>query len=456
MARQKDVLQTISACAYSYDATTISNYSITLWDSLKYEIINVQEEDLAEEALEVLRAIAIKLSHGISSAEPQTPLARYLRPITTECNEHLQALQHKQAKPAGQVLKSLGSASPFAFFLVVKAVLPPMLTLYQDADGIAKQRALLEVVLQILESAIPFYGVSNRTTTFSQPKNPLMSFKDRLFELISQALMSTAREEMSFRVVATKCLVLLCSLLGFLQDNEIGMAVQHFDEIVLLEDHNGRDDLKHGAIQALVEISRIKPALVMDITFPAFMSRLPDIGFPANRDYLTTLEGLALLSVERAISDTLIRRLLSKLDVVSQNGGTATYLQAILSTLHYVLSQRELANDINLDYYFQKIVVSLSCRIGLAASGYTPLTALNEESTLEILGRTSTLILRALSPHKQQSAAFQTYTLFTQDGKITPLPFNRDHPITLAVRRTMILSTHLLAGLDQKVRPSTQ
>ena len=448
-------MQTISACAYSYDVTTISNYSITLWDSLKYEIINIQEEDLAEEALEALSAIAVKLSYGASSAESQSPLARYLRPITTECNEHLHAPQHKQAKPAGQILKSLGSASPSAFFLVVKAVLPPILILYQDADGIAKQRALLEVVWQILESAMSFYGTLNSTTAFPRLDNPLVSFKDRLFEMNSQALMSTAKEEISFRVVATKCLVLLSSIRGLLQENEIGMAVQYFDEIVLLEDHSGRDDLKHEAIQALVKISRIKPALIMDITFPAFMARLPDISSPANCEYLTNLEGLALLSVERATSNTLIRRLLSKLDVVLQNGGTAAYPQAILSSLHYVLSQRDLANDTNLHSYFQKIVVTLSCRTGLAASGHTSLTALNEESTLEILGRILTLIVRALSPHEQQSAATQTYTLFTEEGKMTPVPFNRDPSTTRALRRTMILSTHLLAGFNRKVNPST-
>ena len=276
---QKDVLQTMRACASSYDVTTVSSYSITLWDSLKYEIINVQEEDLAEEALEVLRAIAIRLSHGVKSTEPQTPLAHYLQPITTECNKHLQAPQHKQAKPAGQILKSLGSASSWAFFLVVKAVLPPILTLYQDAGGIANQRAFLEVVMQILESGIQTYGAFP-TSAFPRPENPLVSFKDHLFDMISQALMSTAREEISFRVIATKCLVLLCSLRGILQENEIGMAVQCFDEIVLLEDHGDRDELQHAAIQALVEISRIKPTLVMDITIPAFIARLPDLDFP--------------------------------------------------------------------------------------------------------------------------------------------------------------------------------
>ncbi|KAL9123020.1 MAG: hypothetical protein Q9187_000434 [Circinaria calcarea] len=446
---KKDVLQTISACASSYDVKTVSSYSITLWDSLKYEITNVQEEDLAEEALEVLRAIAIRLSHGVNSAESQTPLAHYLRPITTECNKHLQAPQHKQAKPAGQILKTLGSASPWAFFLVVKAVLPPILTLYQDVGGIAKQSALLEVVMQILESGFKIYGASP-TSAFPRPENPLVSFKDHLFDTISQALMSTAREETSFRVIATKCLVLLCSLRGILQENEIGMVVQYFDEIVLLEDHRDRDELRHAAIQALVEISRIKPALVMDITLPAFMARLPDLDFPEDRGYRITLEGLALLSVERATSDTLIRRLLSKLDVVLQKGGTAAYPQAILLTLHYVLSQRDLASDMNLDNYFQKIVVALSSRIALAASGNTSLTALNEEASLEILGRTSTLIVRALSPHKQQSVAMQTYTLFAE-GKMDPVPFNKDPSITLARRRTMILSTHLLAGLDGKV-----
>ena len=428
--------------------TTISNYSTTLWDSLKYEILNVQEEDVAEEALSALQAIAIKLSRGLTSTDPKTSLARYLATITKECNDQLQEPQHKQAKPVGQILSSLGKASPVAFFLIVKAVVPPLITLYQDADSISKQRALLETLVQIFDSATAVYGNTNTEVSFPDANNPLEPFKDRLFELASHALMSTVKEEVSFRVVALKGLLRLCLICKFMQDNEVGMVVQYLDEIVLAEDFSGRDVLKNEAIQALVEISKTKPNLIMDITFPAFMARLPDFSTSEEQDYIITLEGLARLSVEKAISDTLVRRLLNKLDVVLRTEGSSVYPQAILSTLCYVLGQRDLVHDPNLGSYFENITVAFVNRAVMASAGHGPRTALNEEPTLEILGRLANLIVHALDTHKQTSVAAQLYSLFADKELFVPVPFRDNTPDM--ERSTMILSCHLMAGLSRE------
>ena len=427
----------------------MSNYSITLWDSLKYEILNVQEEDLAEEALISLQAIAIRLSHSLTSTDPKTHLARYLRPITKECNEQLQEPQHKQAKQVGQILSSLSTASPIAYYLIIRAVMPPLLTLFQAADSIEKQRALLEVLVQIFNAAILVKALPIVPLSEQSHGQPLDGFHDRLFELTSQALMSTAKEEVSFRIVALKGLLRLCLLQAYLKDNEIGMAIQYFNEIVLEEDPNGRDDLKNEAVQALVEISKPKPQLVMDITFPAFMARLPDLSPEGKTDYLITLEGLAQLSVEKSISDTLVRRLLHRLDVVLQTGGPSAYPQALLSTLTYVLGRRDLKNDPNLGFYHERMVVSLAQRVVAGSSDPSKSTALDEEATLEILGRLMNLIVRALDDHKQSSVSLQVYTLFADDQGWEPVPYRKGVPNRQ--RLTMILSTFLMAAIKREV-----
>ena len=433
----------------SYDIKTVSNYSVTFWDSLKYEILNIQEEDLAEEALTALQAIAIKLSHGLSSSDPKTPLARYLRPVSKECNEHLQEPQHKQAKPAGRILGSIAMASPIALLLIVKATVPPLLTFYKDAEGIAKQRALLEVLLQLFDSAIMVYGIHSEGSPSPTLENALIAFKERLFEMTSQALMSTTPDEVSFRILALKALLQLCKMRKYLQDNEIGMAVQYLNEIVLSEDPTGRNDLKQEAIQALVDVSRLKPTLIMEITFPAFMARLPDSSSTEKQDYGITLEGLARLSVEKSVSDTLIRRLLSKLDMVLSNEGSPEYAQAILSTLYYVLDQRDFANDASLGYYYEKIVGGLISRVVRAAAEHGPITALNETKSLEILGHLANVIIRALDTHKRQSVAQQIYALFTEENMFSPVPFRREVPEIQ--RRTLILSTYVMASLRRAV-----
>ena len=433
----------------SYGVSVISNYAITIWDSLKYEILNVQEEGLAVEALNALRAIATKLSQGLTFPNLKTALARYLGPITKECNEQLQEPQHKQAKSAGQILGSLASASPVALYLVVKAVIPPLLTLIQDAESTAKRRGLFEVLVQIFDSAIAVSDENRLKFSAGDASNPLEPFKDRLFELSSQALMSTASEGMSFRVVALRTLLRLCTLSAYLQNNEIGMVVQYLDEIVLTEELYGRDDLKNEAIKALVHISRIKPQLIVSITFPAFMARLPDTVLADKRDYMITLEGLAQLSTVKSISDTLIRRLLNKLDVVLHHEGSCAYPQAILSTLHYILNQRDLGQDPNLGFYHEKIVVGLGSRAVLACVGYEQTPTLTDESVLETLGRLVNKIVRTLDEHKQKSVGLQIYSLFTPESQFAPIPYRKDAP--KAQRSTMILSTFLMAAVGKGV-----
>lgn len=446
------MLQTITSCAASYGVNQLSKYTVTLWDSLKYEILNVQEEDLAEEALMALQAIAAKLGYGLTSSEENSALARYLKPITKECNEQLQQPQHKQAKPAGRILSSLSRASPIALYLVVRAVMPSLLTIYQAAESISKQRALLEVLVQIFDSAITIHGIKNISSLSTDIQNPLEEFKDEFFGLASKALMSTSTEELSFRIMAVKCLVRLCSFRNYLEESEAGMIVQYFDDIILSEDLIGLEALRAEAIKALVEISRIKPDLIMNITFPAFMAKLPDSKVPPKSNYLVILEGLAQLSVERGLSQTLIRRLLSKLDLVLQNGESATYPRAILSTLYYILSQGSLVGDPSLHFYYEKIVIGLINRVVSAATRRSATTALNDESNLETLGRLANLVIRALDQEKQQIVGRHIYSLFAEDGVFRPLLDRHDSPI--AERKTMILSTWLMAGVGRKVNLS--
>ena len=449
---KRDVLQTISSCALSYGYVTMSNYSVTLWDSLKFEILNVQEEDLADETLKALQSIAIRLSRGLESADPKTPLATYLRPITKECNERLQEPEHKQAKSAGRILSMLGVTSPVAFVLIIRSSFPPLSTLYQAAETIAKQRALLEVLVQILDSAIGVYGTPAMPAPETSVENPLTPFKDRVFELTSQALMSTAIDEVSFRIRALQALLRLCLLRKFLEENEIGMVVQYLDEIILSKDPMGRDDLKKEAIQALIEISRIKPDLIMNITFPAFMARLPDSSPPDNHDYLITLEGLAQLSVDKFVADTLIRRLLNKLDATLKSGGSSAYPKAILSTLQYVLARRELKADPNLQVYLEKIVIGLTEKAVEACVGKASLPALRDNATLENLARLNMTIIKAVDEHKQHSIALQCYSLFLDDDSFIPVPF-RQPEAPASEKVTLILSTAIMAGVSPTVRP---
>ncbi|KAJ5290987.1 hypothetical protein N7478_000238 [Penicillium angulare] len=445
---KKDALNCLIACIHSYDPDTVSKYSITIWEVLKFEILNAQEEFLSESSLEALSAIAQRLSEGVTQISQDIPLAQYLRPITKECNEQLQEPQHKQAKPAQQILKSLSSASAATFSLIVQTVVAPIFTIYQEADGIAKQRALLETLAVLFQSAVHVFGQwTTRGSEVSQ-ENPLLEFKDQFSDILGQALMGSAKEEISFRITALRGFLGLSTLRDFFQDNEVGLFVQYLDEILLKEESVGRNDLKKEAIAALAEISKHKPRLIMDITFPAFVATLPDEDDGTNSSYLSTLDTLAQISVERDIFETLFRRLFSKLSVLLQKeqAGSAAYPRAILMTLLYVMQQRQMDADPNIDLYFDKVVVGLCRSVAESASGQGKNQLFNDPTILDTLGRLCNLLVRAASAQKQEQVAQNVYSLFSTGG-FDPVPFSQG--TTVDQERTFVISTYLLAGISK-------
>lgn len=311
-----DVLQTMAACAVNYGPTTISSQSSQLWEAVKFEILNAaDQDDLAVEALLVLKAITTCLSTGLTTAPPaNTPLARFLKAIVKECLALLQEPQQKQAKPAGQILATVGTASPAAYAFVVQSALPALLLIYSDAGSIAKQRALMQCLNRFFGSAATVYGTWSDITPMPAIENPLEAHREKLFDIYSQALMGSNREETSFRLTAMRGLGKLCNIRKFLAESEIGMLVQHLDEVALQQEE--KDEVRKEALQNLKDISTFKSSLIMQITFPAFMAQLPDSDEEANKPYIGTLEALAKLSFERPVFEVLLTRLLNKLEVV--------------------------------------------------------------------------------------------------------------------------------------------
>ncbi|KAI9925014.1 hypothetical protein ASPWEDRAFT_45143 [Aspergillus wentii DTO 134E9] len=444
---KKDALNALIACIYSYDPDSVSKYSITIWDTLKFEILNAQEEFLSELSLQALQGIAKRLSEGVTEVTQELPLAQFLKPITAECNDQLREPQQKQAKPAQQILRSTSASSTASFTLTVQTVVAPLLTIYQEADGIAKQRAILETLVVLFDSAIEVFGEWTTREPMVAALNPLLEFKDQFSDVFGQALMGAAKEEVSFRVSALKGFLRLSTLREFFQDNEVGLFVQYLDEILLKEESAGRDDLKKEAIVALAEISKHKPRLIMDITFPAFVATLPDSDEEGSASYMTTLEHLAQISVEKDIFETLVRRLLSKLTILLQKEqpGSVAYPRAILLTILYVMDQRKMDQDPNLDLYYEKIVVCLCRSVAVSASGKASNRILNDSTVLDTLGRLCNLIVRSLSREKQDEVARNVYRLFTDD--FAPIPFAQSP--SEDQQRSMIISTYLLAGLPK-------
>lgn len=448
---QRDVLHTITDCVANYGPRTVALYSVTLWDALKYEILNVQEEDLAEGALKALAEIARQLSPGSDDA-----LNVYLKPVVKESNEHLEDAPTKQSQATGRILHAIVQASPQASNFVLAAVLPNIFTLYQTADTIAKRRGLLEVLVQLLRANSSVYGewraigqslFAPNGTKVTDP-NSLAKFSGQALETMSNAVTTVPLKEVSFRLVALDGLLQLVRIRGLLDDDEASSIIKVFYEVVIKEESHGRDEMKSAAIQGLVDLAHQKPQLVVDKAFPAFMAELPDTDTDSSAAYVPVLEAFAKLSSEDKIFDTVVLRLRNKLNTAVHQGASSTYIQAILTATLYAFSHGAVSLEGTEEHcpYYKDVFLPLLTQI--SDRGNPSRHVLHDELTLDLMGRVCNLILRRQTTEFQKQFCEVLPRYIPNPEKISP----RATDESLSDTRTMVLHTHLLAALRRDVQ----
>ncbi|KAF2035978.1 ARM repeat-containing protein [Setomelanomma holmii] len=441
MNTKRDVLQTITASVFEYGPRTVSLYSITLWDALKFEILNVQEEDLAQEALAGLAAIARTLSQGTSG-----PLNAYLRPIVKECNEHLEDAPTKQSQAAARILHKIADVSPEVTNILLAGVLPTMFLLFQSADTMAKRRGLLEVLVQLICANIDVYGDWRAMGSAGEQagNNALAQFRNEALAIMLNGLETAPAKEVSFRLVCLDGLIKLSKARQLLTDEDVGRIIQLLHAIVIHEESYGKNEVKEAAINGLVVIAGQKPQVVVDKAFPSFLAQLPDTDADGSRAYLTVLEAFAKLAGEEQIFDTVLLRLKNKFSSAVKQGASSEYIVALLSAILYALNKGEdkLSQSTERSNYYNDIALPLLQRA--SASDASHPTAFDDEKTLDLVGRICNLIIRSQPIHQQNAMAAEVYTLFRGSPQIELPPFNTK--ASIETHKTMVVSTHLLAS----------
>ncbi|EWC45959.1 hypothetical protein DRE_04752 [Drechslerella stenobrocha 248] len=404
---KRDVLQTITACALSYGKNTIANYSSMLWDAIKYEILNASDDGLALEALEAIRAISRSLSSKLINVTKGSSLDRYLRTVTKECLAQLRNPTAKQAKPSASIIAAVSAASAVAHATTFQTVIPGLMTIYDGLEEVAKQRSMLQAMIPLFDATAEVYGVWGKVELPPSPENSLEPFKDKLFEIYSKALMGASKGEVSFRLAGLAGLTKMSRIRNFLADNEIGLIIQFFDEVILTEE---KDQLRDFALESLMMLSRLKPSLIMEVTFPAFMAKLPDKE-EGEKAYDMTLAALAQLSVERPVFQVLLTRIFNKLNIVLRNKSGPRYPFALVSSILYVLrTKNDLGKDISTHY--ERIVPELLTRTITPLSDGSGGDALSHEAVLEVTGNIVNLILRVMGAERQAEVLKELFKLF--------------------------------------------
>ncbi|KAI5370298.1 Putative DNA repair/transcription protein MET18/MMS19 [Septoria linicola] len=385
MNTKRDVLNTIQACATSYSVNTINLYSVTLWDALKFEIINVQEEDLAQEALKALALIASKL------APAENALNAYLRPIIKECNEHLEDAPTKQSEGAGRIILAVARTTPFVADKIAKGILPVMFSLYAASASIAKRRGLLEVYNSLVQSHIDLLAAG-----YEAKAGALQEFLDQALNAMIHALANAPPAEVSFRLTALAGLKNLVTARNVLSEEKTYMSLKAIDDIVLHESIEGHGNIRPEAISALVDIAAAAPESVRSQTIPAFMVELSNA--TSRESYRPILEAFAQFSREQQIFDTVILRLKNMLKALySQQTSNISEEDLLLAILYCFTNGCALTGEsgaIRSEYFTDYAEFLIQRLREDLATGRHGVPA-------EIVGRLTNHILRQQTPHFQ-------------------------------------------------------
>lgn len=399
---KRDVLQALTSCIDNYEPRTVTLYSVTLWDALKFEVLSAQEEDLAQSSLVALSNTARQLLLASEGA-----LNAYLKPVVKECNEHLEDAPTKQSDAAGRILNAIASTSPSIADLVTKGVMPHLLTTFQASESIARRRGLVEVlnkVLQAIEATSDQWQERDEAGNIIRdqaPSHAFHAFTKDCVEILLQAVVSAPKSEISFRLVSLHALEQMLKIRQLLSEQDTERVLAACTDIVINDYSESSDEIKAAAVNTITAAARQHPKIAVEKALPALVAELPDCPEIGIFTYEPALEVLAKLSVDQQLADTIIIRLKNKLEAAKRQSAPPTYVLALLTAFLYIFSHGSPAKEggvLKISYLFDLTLPWLEEAIGLGQSTSPNLT---NEASVDIIARLCEIILRDQSQHVQ-------------------------------------------------------
>ncbi|CAG8773114.1 19273_t:CDS:10, partial [Racocetra persica] len=361
---KKDSMVALKACAPVYGLSAIVPHLENLWDYLKDEIINATNDSFELIALEAIQSIAETLS--TDEIENLDHLQQFLKNVITECLENLKNSELKLAKPCGKILKYCAMTSDPACNIIISATLKNFIIQYRTSDLATRKKGILEILVEFIAAVRYLYGSIENAPNIKDQNfvMPLAPYKDDMLDVFSSALLGI-NEYNELRLCGLRGLHDMILLNNFLSDNEIGLILQYFNKIILDEQDQ---DIVSPALEYLGNIAHYKPKIVLDVTLPIFVSKLPNIGDVINKgsytNYNKILDSISKISAEPILFEALVPEILAKLNnVLSPLSSTnCDYTEAILQALHTIFLKKLSLSHTDISRYVNIIIPHLLAR----------------------------------------------------------------------------------------------
>jgi len=295
IAGQKDVFDTMSACVSTYGLPVICQWAPKIWDSLKFEVWNGENEDFIKGSLKVIHTMVTIMSNRNWDWDDQSnEAAKNIISMTKECKERIIDTNQRYVPKTGLILDAIASASPYSFQWVLKTTLPALLTLWDGTSARGEKTPILDVLNRILHARVEVGAkleAASRNVD-SQDEEPILylrkcististcldTFKDRIVEGVYWSAMtenlSDSESDTAFRVSTIRGLTCLMGIPNLLFDFESGTIISTLNKIAM--DSTQLLQLHEVAVHSLRQISIQDPTRFGAITLPNFMAHLPE------------------------------------------------------------------------------------------------------------------------------------------------------------------------------------
>lgn len=229
-------METLAACAPVYGATALLSSVNEIFNSLKLEVFHAIDEPLEDAAINCIRSVVAALNEvGLSTSEGD-PTEKALKSLIDECATYLKDPDMKDSKQTGRILRAAASASEPACQYIVDAIIPLVLKQYRETTVATLRKSNVDIMIDLLEACKTLYGSAtedenNKDSGFT---SPLLQHKDRLFGIFESSLLAS-NEYNLLRLSGLTGLKLMILSKGFLDSNEVGLAIQSINKILLNE-----------------------------------------------------------------------------------------------------------------------------------------------------------------------------------------------------------------------------
>ncbi|EPE31594.1 ARM repeat-containing protein [Glarea lozoyensis ATCC 20868] len=363
--KKKEILLTLDACVSTYSIKTLLEWSSKIWDTIKFEIWNGENDEFIADALHILNGLFSTLSRSDWSWDESTKFSSFIDGVVKEIFDRLSDMQRYVAGSA-RMLLAIGSSSSLALRLVMKQTLPGIISMAQDDHAKVSKKSLFSVFNAILQARVDLAEEARTYENSYQEGSPefhqtpqsraqdehnlvqdMIRFREPLSDLYLGAISevkSDADTDSALATAVVQGLVLLIRVPNLFEEEKRSI-LQILNQSTL--DDSTSADLQSTTLSAIREIATFDPLGFQETTLPQFIKRLPeeiigedqsDVPKPESELAMRYLENLGLIGCTSLKNhDELQSALIKKFDQTRARKGQLTYLNILIAAARRAL-----------------------------------------------------------------------------------------------------------------------